>query len=950
MAVVFPLNNFNLFCLNIRSLRAHFDELVVYLNSLSISYDILVLTEVWIKSGEEHRYHLPGYNMLFQPRPDNQAGGVVIYVTSGLDHQHTNILYPTAELINVNFSLIYHNRSVSFSLFGIYRQNKFTFKQFKNDFYNILQKSVDPTIIVGDMNICLLKNKGSKKDYLSLISSFGFESLLNEPTRDFNNSVSCIDHLLVRNSKELKFESNVVKIDITDHYAIELSLSSIKNISKQFNFCKVLDRKMLHRQLSLANWTSVFNEQNVNCCVSNFYKVYNQCNFNSCTLKKLNSKNRKRSEWVTDNLIEIINRKNNLFKLFIKNRDNLEVKTRYKNCSRTVARLIKKAKLSFYSNEINKCQGDSKKYWNVIKKIVKSKKKVLNYINIKGELVQVVNNEKSVANEFNSYFADVIPRLRLEAFGHDLFPENNEYHGVALQNFECSLDEIVNAIKRMKNKYSCGTDGIDVFVLKDNIDVFAKILLNIFQKSLAYGIFPDYFKIATVVPVYKSGRDDEVCSYRPISVINTIAKVFETCIKNKLMNYFEERNLFSHNQFGFLPGKGTDIAIAKHVDSITCSVNKHKYTLSMYLDFQKAFDFLDINILVNKLKQYGIGGNALLWLESFCRGRKQAVKINNILGDVLELFYGTPQGGVMGPVLFLIYINDLLNLDLHSSVFAYADDTALVCSAFNRESLNKKINNDLNKISNWLINNRLLINAEKTKCIMFFDTDVCKNELRNLFNLYCHKHLCVYNCNCTNIEIVEFVKYLGIFVDQRLKWNHHCNFLSTKLRKINYALYHIRNFLTSNNLKQLYLSWFQSTLSYGIIHFGGSFVSVLKPLIMCQRNALRTIYNIKRMEQMSYLFSEKSILTFEQIFIYNLIMHVHKYLDEFPLRQVVRVTRSAQHFSLELPFFVKESGKHQLCYLGPKYFNTFVQLFGNEIVFEKKPRVKLKVMQFVKEL
>lgn len=187
-----------------------------------------------------------------------------------------------------------------------------------------------------------------------------------------------------------------------------------------------------------------------------------------------------------------------------------------------------------------------------------------------------------------------------------------------------------------------------------------------------------------------------------------------------LMFYFNAISFFSSSQFGFLPHKGTDLAVREHVGTITENVDKHKYTVALYLDFQKAFDVLDIDILICKFKKASIGGAALKWLSSFCRERKQVVKINNVLSDVLELQYGTAQGGVLGPLLFLVYINDLLNLNFYSFIFAYADDTTIVCSSCNRDSLKVQLGRDLEKISQWLIKNKLLINSSKLKCIMFF--------------------------------------------------------------------------------------------------------------------------------------------------------------------------------------------------------------------------------------
>lgn len=312
--------------------------------------------------------------------------------------------------------------------------------------------------------------------------------------------------------------------------------------------------------------------------------------------------------------------------------------------------------------------------------------------------------------------------------------------------------------------------------------------------------------------------------------------------------------------------------------------------------------------------------------------------------------YGTAQGGILGPVIFLIFINDLLNFPLNSKIFAYADDTALVCSAYNKDSLKIYIQDDLNKVSSWLVNNRLLINTTKSKCILFFDQNKNSLELQNDYQFYCHPHSCVYCCNCSCISIVDSVTYLGMVVDRDLKWNQHIAQLSGKLRSINYSLYHMRGYLESQHLINLYHSWFESTLRYGIIHYGGTYTTTLKSIISCQRKSLRIIFYINRRERLSYMFKEKNILTFNQIYNQSCLSYTHKYFNEFPLKVVNRETRASQFIKIKVQNFTKERSRNQFCYSGPKVFNNFVEHFGNEVIFAKKPKVKMKIKEFILEL
>lgn len=938
----------DIFCLNIRSLRRNYDSLTIYLNGLVRQYKIIVLTEVWIKDGEEDRYQLQGYDTLLQPRSDNKAGGVVIYVDSDLHYTRRLVSLQTAEVINVVFEVTNSSLTYNISLYGIYRNCKYSFFSFKNEFETILQQSADPTIIIGDMNICTLHTRGSGEEYLNTIAAYGFESKINVATRVTDRSSSCLDHVLIRNSKHFQFESEVIELDITDHYALQVSISNCIRTENKIKYCKIIDYEMLKRQLLLADWSPVIDNYEINMCVSQFYKIYNDCVLSSCYLKKLNSKVRKRNEWISNELIQIVNNKNKAFNEFKKNRNNVTLKNEYNRLAVIVKKRIRKEKLTYYSDLVRNCCGDSKKYWNVIRKIVRSKNPKLDVININGLMVNVENNEYAVANHFNEYFSNVVSNLKFDEFGSDMFFEEDVHYDILKSEFIINRDDIENCIRTMKNKKSSGVDGISILTIKNNLAVFVPLLHDIFVKSLQQGIVPTQFKTACVVPIYKSGSAAEVSSYRPISVISTIAKIFESVVKNNIMNYFTITNFFSNNQYGFLPDKGTDIAIYNHITDISKSVDSHKYTLAVYLDFQKAFDVLDINILIRKFKKCGLGGRALQWLQSFVNDRRQVVKVNGVTGDVRGLRHGTAQGGVLGPIVFLIYINDLLNIEFNSSVYAYADDTALVCSAYNRELLKRRINEDLSKISKWLIENKLLINSSKSKCVMFFDLADTKQSLQARFDLICHKHKCLYQCNCCNIEVVDHVKYLGLYIDKNLKWDHQAYYLNKKLRKINYSIYYLRKFIKNEYLKNIYTSWFESTMRYGIIHYGGTYPTIMRPIIMCQRHAVRNVFGVRRTHPVTHIFHNNNILNFNQIYLYSLLLFIYKYKNCFQLHQASRVTRSMHYTRIQLLNFVKEKCRNQCCYVGPREFNKLILHYGNELMFERKPKFKMKLRQYVR--
>lgn len=296
-----------------------------------------------------------------------------------------------------------------------------------------------------------------------------------------------------------------------------------------------------------------------------------------------------------------------------------------------------------------------------------------------------------------------------------------------------------------------------------------------------------------------------------------------------------------------------------------------------------------------------------------------------------------------------IYINELLKLKLNSQIFAYADDTALVCSSYSKTSLRLSISNDLEAVSNWLIDYKLLINTSKTKCLVYSEREKTCEDLQHDFTFYCHKHLCKYNCVCEPIEIVSNIKYLGLIIDMWLKWNVYGNYLVNKLRKVNYALFHMREFLASNYLLKLYFSWFEGLLRYGIIHYGGSNENVLKPIRMTQQFAIRNVFSFKKFNRVSHVFFENNILTLNKLYVLCSAIHMHKHIDKYHIRENRVNTRSSDILSVLVPCFRKEITRKQFCYIGPKIINKCVLKLGNDIIFDSRPRFKMKIKMYVAE-
>ena len=375
-------------------------------------------------------------------------------------------------------------------------------------------------------------------------------------------------------------------------------------------------------------------------------------------------------------------------------------------------------------------------------------------------------------------------------------------------------------------------------------------------------------KIAKVTPIFKAGDPSDVSNYRPISVLPAFSKILERIMYNRVYNFLNEQNLLFPNQFGFQKNTSTEHAILKLVDDITKGFVKREFTLGVFIDLSKAFDTVDHSILLKKLGYYGITGNTNKFFENYLKNRQQCIVFeNDSLTKPLGITCGVPQGSILGPLLFLIYVNDLYKCCPKLTPVMFADDTNLFCSNEDIPNLFSMMNNELKKVSQWFKANKLSLNVKKTKFSLFHQINrkhIIPNDLPVLI------------LDEIIIKREKITKFLGVHIDENLSWKYHIEYVSTKIAKSIGILYKSRHILNKALLKQLYFSFIHSYLNYANIAFASTHKTKLLPLYRQQKHAIRVINFKDRLTHAKPLLVEMRVLSLYEINIFQVLCFMFK--------------------------------------------------------------------------
>ena len=925
----FSKDTFSTLHLNIRSISKHFDELQILLNNQNKhSFSVIGLSETWLSSNTNLPFAIHGYDFIVNNRVKKSGGGVALYLSHYFKYtvlDELNFMNDFIESLFVEIT-IPHCKNIIVGI--IYRPPNSNSNDFLTCLTSLLSNALfvnKNAYVMGDFNFDLLKHASnhSSHEFLESFLSASFLPLISKPTRVSSHSATLLDNIFC-NSLPLP-ESLIILSDITDHYPIMSHFNIQHSLNKSYPIparrrATPENLASLGASLDRVDWSSVFNTEDVDLSLNNFMNIFNKHlddHIPKKNDKKVNYKTSPRLPWISKSILRSINRKNRLYYKFkMKKSENSKIKyTSYKN---TLTKLLRAEKRKYYTIQLEQYKHDMKNTWKVIKQAMNISKKKSNINKIRFNN-QTIEDPKEIANVFNSYFSSIGENLA------NKIPSSNKHFSKFLGQpnansiffSPATKYEVTDIVTSLSNKQSAGHDDISNFILKNIVSSIAEPLTHIFNRSILSGIFPEEMKIAKVIPLFKKGDDLDTGNYRPISLLSSLSKILEKLIFTRTIKFLITHDIFTNSQFGFRQKHSTIHALLNFVDKTAHAIDNHSHLIGIFLDFSKAFDTINHEILLSKLTHYGIRGIALEWFRNYLQKRKQYVSLNGHCSVMKEITCGVPQGSILGPLLFIIYINDFHRSSDILSFILFADDSNVFLSNKNPHTLVQIINSELTKLTQWIRANKLSLNLQKTKYMLFSNTieslpsDIIFDD--------------------TPLECVSEIKFLGVTVDNKLTWKPHilniCKTLSRNIGIIN----KLKHSFPLTPLLMLYSSLILPYINYGILVWGKTHNYLLDKLITLQKKSLRIICNTTARSHTEQLFFKHKILNVKDLYLFQLGQFMYKYnINALPniFNSIFQKNQSFHNYptrqsnEFHLPRLRTLLAQNTFLYTGPKYWNS----------------------------
>ena len=949
---------FSVLHFNVRGITGNhrYNELEVFLASKNPT--VVGLCETFLTESNYSLFNFTGFTEIHKPRSDGRGGGgVSLLIKEDLNYTtrpdlSNRFTYAESLFVELPRSNRHRKKIIVGEIYRVPSGNKQTFIEELESLLNDLKSDDCVCYLMGDINIDLMvcNTDPHALDYLSCLQRHMFYPLINRPTRLASRTL--IDHIFTNSQSCLignKSTSGVILFDMSDHCPIFHTMDFDSHLPENNRPPDTLQCQLVNDHsiaqlkaiLSTTDWSTLEELNEVDAYYEKFYEIFSDAYFR-CIKTATREQKKNHKPWITSALKKSIKEKNRLYALLVKYPCQYS-RDRYRSFKNRLNHLLRISERNYAKSQLDRYNCDIKRQWSMINCLLERGRHVPMPSSMRVQTSsEPLTSPEEISEKMNAFFINSGKMVLTNNPPHATDPLNSladVSHRHSMFARIATKDEILKIMEHLKDS-SAGIDKLKPKVVKHVRNEIAIPVTKLVNLSLKKGIFPSKLKEAIVTPIHKKDAKDVISNYRPISVLCVFAKIIEKVAHERLSTYFEKLDLIYPRQFGFRTNHSTEQAVTEVTNKIYRALNDKKCTVAVSMDLSKAFDTINHNILLMKLQKYGVNSNILHWIQSYLANRVQRVKYMNVLSPPLYVQQGVPQGSNLGPLLFIIYINDLPNVCKDSDTVLYADDCSIL-TTFDRSDVSvvARTNARLALLADWFASNRLALNISKTSYMVFSG----------------RKRLSLDGVSINNITLqqVSSSNFLGIIIDDTLSWKNHLSVLRGKLSRSIGVLRKVSKHLSRSIMVQLYNTFFMPYLQYGITIWGAAPTTTLNPIYILQKKALKTALHLPIRTPTELVFRESKTLSLHNVYRYRVAIFMHKlrhhkipslFQSYFSTNAQVhnRSTRSSNLF--RLPLFTTVNCQQSILFQGPKIWSSLSNQIRNCVSFpsfKKQMRIYL---------
>ena len=852
---------------NVQSLCNKIDELRIILEERRS--DIMVAVETWLDSShKDAEVAINNYNVFRRDRSTNpNRGGVAVYIRNGIMVTQLAMNPHPGECKCENIWLkINMGIKRTLILGAIYRghQNRTFTEHLKLDMESVVTMK-HPILLAGDFNYDLARMNKEAEDYYRNMNSFLLEQLVGAPTRITGTTATLIDHLWF-SEEQLVVDCDTLQ-GLSDHEICYLQLRLYSRKDRGTNFktrsLKHFNLPQYLHDLKGIDWGFIERWDDMDKIWEKWLKELTTVLDKHAPIRIIKPGRKSNNPWITKEIKDMV-----LEKLIARRAKDIvhsrKTVSRFNNVNNTVKKKIEEAKQTHYKSKVIENKDNSQKLWRILREIAPSN------LNIKEQPIAVDLS----AEAFNDYFVNIGVEIQEQINtmqGDTDITSTKAIDGATLMIAPTTVEKVQQVLKRIPTNKAPGYDGIPVKALIYGAPELLGPLTRLINRTIETEQIPRGLKHAEVTPIFKAGDRLNPKDYRPISVLPLVSKVLERIIADQLVEYLESNGMLSTAQHAFRRYHSTSTCLLQLTEQIRESMDSRKATGVIALDLSKAFDTIDHGTLLRKLNNFGIldGTPTHNLLRNYLSGRTQAVKLNGAWSSSRSIRTGVPQGSILGPLLFILYVNDLPDCIRHSNCVTYADDTTVFASSSISKNIEFALNEDMRRVCAWFQANRLKVNVDKTKFIVIHPLRM-EDKFSNI-NVFVNGKL---------IGRESTMKILGVHFDEHLKWSHHVGILRRNVKFQYRALARAMKYFDLDTKLMMYNASIASRLNYADCIWNNCCRSDAAMLQTIQNMAVRRMINAGPRQTSGPILKDLGMLTLEDKRLQRSLVLLYKLMND----------------------------------------------------------------------